>query len=423
MTPTASGRHPALAVVIAAYMLSFFHRFAPAGVADDLAAAFQTTAASLGVLAATYFYVYALVQIPTGILVDTVGPRRTLLGGGLLAAAGSLVFGLAPDLGTAMVGRTVTGLGVAVVFVAMLKLITLWFPENRFASIVGLSMLLGNAGSMLAGTPLAALAAAAGWRAVFVGTAVLSLALVAATWVLVRETPRPDAARLDVRAVRTGLLSVMRNLRTWPAVFVNFGTCGSFFAFGGLWATPYLMSVHGLDRLAAANHISLYFGGFAVGCLLVGTLSDRIGRRKPVLFGTGVANVLIWLVWLSGVGLPLPASLTLFALMGVTTAAFTLSWACAKEVNPPQLAGMSTSLVNMGGFVSAALLQPVVGLIMDRGWDGTIVAGVRQYSPETFTTALALLTAVAALGTVASLFLLETRCRNIWHTPDTPRAT
>jgi hypothetical protein len=101
--------------------------------------------------------------------------------------------------------------------------------------------------------------------------------------------------------------------------------------------------------------------------------------------------------------------------MGITTAAFTLSWACAKEVNPPHLSGMSTSVVNMGGFVSAALLQPVVGLIMDRGWDGIIVAGVRQYSPATFTPALALLAAVAACGTFAALFLRETRCRNIWQ--------
>jgi predicted MFS family arabinose efflux permease len=257
MTLSASGRNLALGVVIAAYMLSFFHRFAPAGVADDLAAAFQTTAASLGVLAATYFYVYALVQIPTGILVDTVGPRRTLLAGGLLAATGSLMFGMAPDLGTAMVGRTVTGLGVAVVFVAMLKLIALWFPESRFASIVGLSMLLGNAGSMLAGTPLAALSEVISWRMVFVGTAGLSMLLVAATWVLVREAPHGPTARFDRTAILEGLLTVLKNRRTWPAVMVNFGLCGSFFAFGGLWATPYLMSVHGLSRIAAANHISL----------------------------------------------------------------------------------------------------------------------------------------------------------------------
>ena len=416
MSRSASGRAMALAVVIAAYVLSFFHRFAPAGVAADLAAAFQTTAASLGTLAATYFYVYALMQIPTGILVDTVGPRRILIAGSLLAATGSLLFGLAPDLGTAMVGRTVTGLGVSVVFVAMLKLIALWFPERRFATMVGLAMLVGNAGSMLAGTPLAGMAELTSWRTVFVGTAVISLGLAIATWRLVHDAPDSDPPpRFDRAAIADGLLAVLRNRHTWPALLVNFGLCGSFFAFGGLWATPWLMSVHGLERISAANHISLLFAGFAIGCLLIGTLSDRIGRRKPVLLGAGSVCCMIWLLWLSGLRLPAIATLPLFALMGLTTAAFSLSWACAKEVNAPHLSGMSTSVANMGGFIAASLLQPVVGLIMDRAWDGTMIAGVRQYAPESFTPAIALLAAVAALGTLSALGVRETFCRNIWR--------
>lgn len=419
------GRALALGVVIAAYVLSFFHRFAPAGVAGDLVAAFQTSAASLGVLAATYFYVYTVMQVPTGVLVDTLGPRRILTAGGVLAALGSVMFALAGDLGTAMLGRTVTGLGVSVVFIAMLKLIAVWFDERRFASMVGLAMLLGNTGSILAGTPLAVLAASTSWRTVFIGVAALSLLLALASWLLIRDphtpgTPRP---RFDRTMVLGGLLRVLRNRDTWPAVAVNFGLCGSFFAFGGLWATPYLMAVHDLDRLTAAHHISLYFGGFAVGCLAVGTLSDRLGRRKPVLIGAGLLCCALWLVLLSGLRMPLWTSFTLFGLMGLATAAFSLSWACAKEVNPPELSGMSTSIANMGGFLAGALLQPAVGLIMDRGWDGTLVAGVRQYSPEAFFPGMLILTAVAMSGTAAGFFLRETRCRNVWRTahatPDT----
>src|SRR5699024_8725400 len=131
MKPLASGRTLAMAVVIAAYVLSFFHRFAPAGIAQDLAAAFHTSAASLGVLAATYFYIYTIMQVPTGILVDTLGPRRILLLGGLVAGAGSALFGLAPSLEVALVGRTLVGLGVSVVFIAMLKLIAVWYDERR----------------------------------------------------------------------------------------------------------------------------------------------------------------------------------------------------------------------------------------------------------------------------------------------------
>lgn len=98
----------------------------------------------------------------------------------------------------------------------------------------------------------------------------------------------------------------------------------------------------------------------------------------------------------------------------MSTASFSLTWACAKEVNPPQLSGMSTSVTNMGGFLAAALLQPAVGLVMDAGWDGTLVEGVRVYAVDTFRHGIGLLAAAALFGTVASLFLRETGCRNIW---------
>ena len=176
-------------------MLSFFQRFAPAGIAQDLAAAFQTTAASLGVLAATYFYVYTVMQVPTGILVDTLGPRRILLLGGLVAGAGSLLFGMASTLELALVGRTLIGLGVSVTFIAMLKIIAVWFEERRFATMVGLSMLVGNLGSVLAGAPLSWLAQTTGWRGVFIVVAGISLLLGIACWLLVRDrrTVRPVA--------------------------------------------------------------------------------------------------------------------------------------------------------------------------------------------------------------------------------------
>jgi predicted MFS family arabinose efflux permease len=407
-----------LVVVVAAYVLSFFQRFAPAGIAQDLAAAFQTSAASLGALAATYFYVYTVMQVPTGILVDTLGPRRILFFGGLVAGGGSLLFGMAESLNAALVGRTLVGLGVSVVFIAMLKIIAVWFEERRFATVVGMSMLVGNLGSVLAGAPLSWLAQATGWRGVFVGVGVVSLVLGAMCWLLVRD--RPDATEgthphaVDRTVVLTGLLSVLKNRHTWPAAAVNFGIAGSFFAFAGLWATPYLTQVHGMTRAVASSHLSLYFAGFAIGCLFIGGLSDRLQRRKLVVLVAAHIYGLIWLVWLTGMTMPQAVSYTLFGVMGISTAAFTLTWACAKEVNPPQLSGMSTSVTNIGGFLGGALLQPAVGWIMDLSWKGTMVDGVRLYAPEDFKLGLLLLAAVAWFGAVSAWRIRETHCRNIY---------
>jgi sugar phosphate permease len=412
-------------------VLSFFQRFAPAGIAPDLAASFQTSAASLGVLAATYFYVYTLMQVPTGILVDTLGPRRILFFGGMIAGGGSLLFGMATTLDGALAGRTLIGLGVSVTFIAMLKIIAVWFEEQRFASVVGLSMLVGNFGSVLAGSPLSWMAQSTGWRGVFIGVGIVSLVLGALAWLLVRDRPHSAAGddhavtpategsprgapTFDRTVILTGLLRVVKNRATWPAAFVNAGLSGSFFAFGGLWATPFLIQGLGMTRDAASAHLSLYFAGFAVGCLLIGTLSDRMRRRKPVVIGSSLVLALIWPVWLSGLALPPLATYALFALMGLMTASFTLSWACAKEVNPPALSGMSTSVANMGGFLMGALLQPAVGWVMDQRWSGAMANGVRLYAPEDYRWGLLLIAIAAWLGAIAAWFIRETHCRNVW---------
>ncbi len=418
-------RTMALAVVVAAYVLSFFQRFAPAGIAQDLITAFHTTASSLGVLAATYFYVYTVMQVPTGVLVDTLGPRLILLLGGLVGGCGSLLFGTAPSFELAILGRTLIGLGVSVTFIAMLKIIALSFDERRFASLVGVSMLVGNLGSVLAGAPLSWLAQVTGWRAVFLGLAGLSVLLGLACWRLLRsDVDMPGTAsavvpgrpRFDRTVVLSGLLSVLRNRDTWPGVCVNFGISGSFFAFAGLWATPFLTQVHGMSRAIAANHVSLYFAGFALGCVSVGTLSDRLGRRKPVLILSSHLYVAIWLVWLLAGTLPLSVSYSLFALMGLTTAGFTLTWACAKELNPPLLSGMSTSVTNMGGFLAGAILQPLVGWVMDRTWQGGLTAnGARLYTSDDFHAGLLLLAGTAAFGALFAWGIRETHCRNVWR--------
>ncbi|MCK9379801.1 MAG: MFS transporter [Sulfuritalea sp.] len=406
-----------LGVAIAAYLLSFFHRVAPAAISGDLQATFAIGGAQLGTLAATYFYVYTLMQIPTGVLADTLGPRRILFWGGLVAGVGAILFGLAPSFELAFAGRTLVGLGVSVTFIAMLKLLAIGFEERRFATLTGLCMLIGNLGSILAGAPLAWATQAAGWRQVFVVVGLLSFALAFASRAWVIETP---AGKVDRAAWLTGLVSVLKNRRTWPGFFANAGLSGAFFAFAGLWAVPYLTQMHGMTRATASSHVSIYFVGFAVGSALWGRVSDALGRRKSVALAVSGLHVLGWMVWLWATrpgesALPQAATYALCIVMGLASAGFTLSWASAKEVNPPQLSGMATSVVNVGVFLGPAILQPIVGWLMERTWDGRIEAGVRIYSAGDWRNGLMLLTAAAVVGWFATLLVTETGCRNIWQ--------
>ncbi len=411
-----------LLLALGSYLMSMFHRVAPAAIAQDLSAAFEVSATSLGVLAATYFYVYTLMQLPTGVLADTLGPRRILTLGGVVAGVGSLLFGLAPGFELALVGRTLVGLGVSVAFIAMLKLIAVWYDESRFATLTGTMMFLGNVGTMTAGTPLAwAAQAATGWRGVFVIIGVLSLVIGVLSWFFVQDRPGEPAPASHApspasRSAWLGqLASILRNRATWPGFFVNVGVAGSFFAFAGLWAVPYFMQVHGMSRTLASHHISVYFGGFALGCLLIGPLSDRIRRRKPLMIGGAVLHALGWWLWLGTGALPPTVTFGLCFAMGVVTASLTLSWACAKEVNPPLSSGMATSVVNVGVFLGPSILQPLVGWVMDRGWQGAMLDGARLYSAADYRGGLALMAVFAALGALSAFFVRETGCRNVWR--------
>ncbi len=413
-------RWTAFVIVGLAYVLSFFHRFAPAAISADLQQTFNASGAALGGLAATYFYVYMVMQIPTGILADTLGPRRVVAIGGLIAGIGSLLFGMADTLAAASVGRLLVGLGVSVTFIALLKLNASWFHDRHFATMTGATILLGNVGSLLAAAPLSWALGFVSWRSIFVAVGLFSLILALLAWWLVRDDPGkvglPSLREIDGKTAHPahrghwydGLLIVLKNRATWPGLWVNMGLAGSLFAFGGLWAVPFLRDVYGMDRAAATNHTTLLLAGFAIGAFFIGTLSDRLGRRKPVMLAGALGYCLCWLPMLFGMPMNDAVSYALFLVMGLCAPSFTLSWSCAKEVNPPALSGMATSVVNVGAFLGTAILQPLVGWAIDRAHETSTVVtlGLRDYQAG-----IAILLGFSVMGLVATLFIRETFCR------------
>ena len=428
----AGARRAIFAIALASYVLSFFHRTAPAAIAGELERAFDISAAALGTLSATYFYVYTLLQVPVGVLADTAGPRRLLAGGSLVAGVGSLAFALAPTWTVAAAGRTLVGIGVSVAFIAILKLNAAWFEPRRFATMNGITLSAGNLGAVVAGLPLALVVAHASWRTVFVALGILSLALAAASWWRVSDRPEAlgyapvspldgtaaaragppqargapsgggarRALRGDVIDWRRALAGVLANPLTWPTFVVNVGVGGSFLAFAGLWAVPWLERSYGVSRIVAAEHASLLLLGVAVGAVLIGVASDRLGHRRFVMRLCTIAYALAWLPWLAKVDWPLPATLTWCFAMGLMIPGFTLTWAVAKEVNRPEHSGIATAVANTGIFLGAGVLQPLVGWAIDRGrLAGDVDAG--------WQTGIAIMAGAAALGALASLAVRE----------------
>jgi MFS family permease len=201
---------------------------------------------------------------------------------------------------------------------------------------------------------------------------------------------------------------VLRNRRTWPGFFMNLGLIGSYLTFNGLWAVPYLREVHGMERTMATYHTSVMIIGCAVGAFVVGTLSDRMGRRLPLMRLLGTIHAACWIPWLAGWQMPLAASFALCALMGLSISGASLSWTCAKEVNPPELAGTATSVVNTGGFLGPAIYQPLVGWVLD------ISSGGAARSAEDWQRAMGVLFAFVLAGLACAFYVSETHARNMY---------
>jgi sugar phosphate permease len=412
-------------LVVIGYMLAFFHRMAPAAIATDLQQSFEASGAALGALAAAYFYTYTVLQIPVGVMADTLGIRKIVALGAALAGVGSLLFGMADTLAVATVGRVLVGLGVSSMFISLMKLNSVWFHDRHFGTIGGVSILLGNLGSVLAATPLVWAVTHTSWRNVFEAVGVFSIALGVLVWFLVRSHPGeaglPSMRELEGQEAHPrhqghwydGLLTVMRNRASWSGLLPNIGIGGSLFAFAGLWAIPYLRDVHGMTRSVASNHTTLLLFSFAVGAMFCGTLSDRIGKRLPVITGFIALYVLCWVPIVFAWHSLQYFSYLLFALMGLGAAGFTLTWASVKEVNPPALSGMATSVINTGAFLGAAVLQPLVGWAMDQGWNGKLLDGARVYSEHNYQSGLGIMLGFATAGLIGAFFIRETNCRYI----------
>ncbi len=418
-----------------AFMLSYFHRFAMGVVADDLTRDFAlTSAAELGLLSSIYFYTYAVLQLPAGICADVWGPRRTIAAALVLTAAGTFVFGWAPDLSWLYFGRLLVSAGVAFIYINIVRFFASWFRGREFGTISGLSSLVGSLGFAFAAVPLAVMVESAGWRASFYIMAIFTLLVTVYSWLVVRDVPGeygwPSIAEIEAAegmaqapepVVKCGIRESFRTVTTnwciWPPFIASAACYSVYMAFAGIWGVPYLMQIYGLPRVEAAGYMVVISVGYMAGGPVIGYLSDRLRSRRWPFFCAVSLLLVAWLaltVWNGGKP-PLAALYPLCFVMGAGAAALTLSLPCAKEVNPPHMTGIATGLANIGPFLGGALGQPLFGLVLDLRWQGAYEQGVKVYPLAAFQLAFWVCAGLLALAVVAAFLIKETRCVNVAH--------
>ena len=400
------------------YLFAFYQRVAPAVMTDQLMADFAIGGAALGNLSAFYFYAYVAMQIPTGVMADRWGPRRVLASGAGVAALGSLLFAFAPDFGWAAAGRLLVGASVAVAFVSTLKLASHWFPPQQYALASGMALFMGVVGGVIAGVPLRLLVESFGWRAVMGCAGAFAALLCAAAWLLVRDDPAARGYRSHHQGgerhghapILAGLAEVLSYRNTWLLMLAPIGFSGAVLTFGGLWGVPWLRQVHGLDPKAAAAVTSVLLVAWALGGPLLGSWSQRLGRRKPLYLISGAIALAGWIgvIFLAP---PLWLMVILLAITGFASGNIIIGFAWAKESLPLRLMGTASGVVNMGPLMGGMLLQPAVGWLLDRHWDGAAAGGARIYAATAWQSGFSLLAASVAVALLLLPFARETYCR------------
>jgi MFS family permease len=391
------------------FAYAFIHRVAPSVMFDRLMADFAADATRLGQLSACYFYAYAAIQIPVGLLLDRFGPRRMLTLSAVGCMAGSLAFALAEHRPVAYAARLLIGAGSGVAFLGTLKLAADWLPPARFALAIGLTQAVAMLGAVAGQAPLALAVESFGWRVLMVGAAVLGLVVGGLIWWATRHpAPAPQATASSGGGHWRAALA---NPQTWFAAAYSGLSSSPMLAFAVLWGVAYLVQAEGMARAQAAAGASMVFIGWAVSAPLLGWLSDRIGRRKPPMVAGAAGALAGWLLLLYGPDLPWPAQFALLAWIGGTSSAMALSFAVGREANPARVSGMVTGIVNFASIAAGAALQPLIGALLDRRWDGTLVDGARVFDAAAYGEAFLAFPIASGLCLVVTLFIRETHCR------------
>ncbi|MEE9598320.1 MAG: MFS transporter [Acidiferrobacterales bacterium] len=403
------------------YLIGFYQRVAPAVMTDELTADFALDATTLGSLSAFYFYSYVIMQIPTGILADRLGPKNLLTLGALVTGLGTYVFATATIVLWAELGRLLIGGGVAVAFVCMLKLADHWLAPKHYALATGIALCFGIIGAVFAGVPLRIAIDAYGWREVMFFSATLPFGVAALIWCLVRNDPTERGYRSygHVRhaedtpfKVMAGLKRIFQYRNTWILSLLPGSVVGSVLTFSGLWGVPFLTTHYGLSKTSAAAIATSVLVAWAVSGPILGAWSDRLGKRKPLYAISLGALVPLWGVLLFVPNLPVPLLISLLLAIGLMSGCMIIGFAFAKESVPRALSGTVSGVVNMGVMLGPMLLQPGVGFVLDR-YGATIgEGGSLRYSLTAYQAGFSLMLVWLLVGFALILFSRETHCRH-----------
>jgi MFS family permease len=303
----------------------------------------------------------------------------------------------------------------------MLRLSNSWFRPRYYAMLSGLIVFCGIIGAVVAGPPLRFLMNQYSWRGIMLVVAAATLAIGIAIRLFVRDFPHekgfsdpvPSAtgAQPPRLSIGIGIKEILRHRNTLILLLTPGSLAGGNLTFAGLWGVPYMTTHYGLARSHAAVLATTLLVALALGGPVMGWLSDRWGRRKPFFIIGFTLSLTGWTAVFFVPDLPHWVLAATLVMIGFSSGCMVLSYAFGKESVPAHLAGTISGVINMGIMTGPMLLQPVIGWVLDRYWDGLLQNGVRVYGINAYQAGFRIVLGWLALALVMLLFTRETHCR------------
>lgn len=385
-----------------AFMLTFFHRFSISAVADTLATDLSLSSTQLANLASMYFYSYALMQVPFGVLASKYGGKKVSFMGMVLCATGAFLFGMTENLYILYACRILVGIGSATVFISVMDVQSQWFDSSEFTKLTGFTSLIGNIGGIAAAAPFAFLVGYIGWKSSFKLIGVITVFVLALIWFGVKENAKESDTNIEQESAEVNVKGILLSGKFISIVLLSLTAMGGLMSFQGLWIIPYIKDTYGMTNESSAVLAMLISVGIILASMFMGTIEKVIGSKNKVATLSGAIFGISLITMLLLGKYKLIAMAAMFFMGGSANVAFIIAISMAKDMLPRSKSSLGISIINVAAFTGTIVLNALTGKIKDV---------ISISNPSTNGYSLILVSYLAFIG-VAIITLMFTSMRN-----------